>query len=231
MHADEEKRRYAMEKRKEYDYILFDLDGTLTDSKEGIQECIKFALDKEGIDYEPSVLDKMIGPPFRVSMREFLGLDMPMIEKLIAHYRGEYAEYGWQHNKVYDGVTDMLATLKKAGKTLAVATSKPIKFTDMIVKGFDLEKYFDYVGAASSDVSREAKCDVIENVLVNLGVKDRSKVLMVGDRKYDIEGARACKIDCCAVLYGYGNKNEFVENGATYIVEKPSDVVKLVLNQ
>lgn len=218
-----------MGKCKDYDYILFDLDGTLTDSKEGIQECIKYALDTEGIDYEPSVLDKMIGPPFRVSMKEFLGLDMPMVEKLIAHYRGEYSKYGWMHNKVYDGVPDMLAALKNAGKTLAVATSKPVKFTNMIMKGFDLEKYFDYVGAASSDVSREAKCDVIENVLEILGVKDRSKVLMVGDRKYDIEGAKVCKIDCCAVLYGYGSKKEFVENGATYIAEKPCNVVDLVL--
>lgn len=215
---------------KNYDYILFDLDGTLTDSKVGIQECIRYALDHENIPYTTAVLDKMIGPPFRVSMHEFLGLDMPTIEKLISLYRGEYEKYGWQHNEVYDGVEDMLTAIKNAGKKLAVATSKPIKFTDMIMKGFGLEKYFDYIGGASSDTSKEAKCDVIASVLENLKVQDKSKVLMVGDRKYDIDGASICGIDSAGVLYGYGNEKEFEEHNATYILQKPCDVVKLVLN-
>ena len=136
---------------KNYDYILFDLDGTLIDSKPGIVECIRFALDHEGVPYTSEILDKMIGPPFRVSMHDFLGQDEKSIEKLISLYRGEYEKYGWQHCVVFDGVKDMLAALKSAGKRLAVATSKPIKFTNMIVKGFDLEKYFDVVGGASSD--------------------------------------------------------------------------------
>lgn len=216
---------------KNYDYILFDLDGTLTDSKKGIQECIRFALDSEKIPYTPEVLDKMIGPPFRVSMHDFLGLDMPMIEKLIGLYRGEYEKYGWKHNEVYDGVEEMLSSLKRAGKKLAVATSKPIKFTNMIMKGFGLEKYFDYIGGASSDTSKEAKCDVIASVLENLDVIDKTKVLMVGDRMYDIEGARLCGVDCAAVLYGYGSENEFVEHKATYILKTTKDIVKLVLNQ
>lgn len=215
---------------KNYDYILFDLDGTLTDSKVGIQECIKFALDTKGIQYENSVLDKMIGPPFRISMHDFLGLEMPMIEELIGLYRGEYEKYGWAHNSVYDGVRETLETLKKSGKKLAVATSKPQKFTNQIIKGFDLEKYFDFVGAASSDTSKELKCDVIASVLDALNVEDKSKVLMVGDRMYDIDGAHIVGVDVCAVLYGYGNKEEFVEHNATYIVEKPQDIIKLVEN-
>lgn len=215
---------------KNYDYILFDLDGTLTDSKVGIQECIKFALDTKGIKYENSVLDKMIGPPFRISMHDFLGLEMPMIEELIGLYRGEYEKYGWAHNSVYDGVRETLETLKKYGKKLAVATSKPQKFTNQIMKGFDLEKYFDFIGAASSDTSKELKCDVIASVLDALKVEDKSKVLMVGDRMYDIDGAHIVGVDVCAVLYGYGNREEFVEHNATYIVEKPQDIIKLVQN-
>lgn len=214
---------------KEYDYILFDLDGTLTDSKPGIVECIAYALEKENIPYTQSILDKMVGPPFRVSMKEYFGLDMPMIEKLIEIYRGVYEVSGYKNCKVFDGVREMLQTLKDAGKTLAVATSKPIKFTNLIMRDFDLGKYFDFVGGASSDASKEAKRDVVRMVLDNLKVEAKSKVLMVGDRLYDIEGAHLEGIDCAAVLYGYGNREEFERYNAEYILETPKDVVNLVL--
>lgn len=216
---------------KYYDYILFDLDGTLTDSKPGIIECIAYALEKENVPYTNQLLDKMVGPPFRVSMHDFLGLEMPEIEKLIGIYRGVYEEYGYKNCKVFEGVEQMLSALKNAGKVLGVATSKPIKFTQMIMRDFDLGKYFDYVAGASSDASKEAKSDVIQGALENLGVKDKSKVLMVGDRLYDIEGAHMQGIDCAAVLYGYGSKEEFEEYKAEYILAAPDDVVKLVLGK
>ena len=216
---------------KYYDYILFDLDGTLTDSKPGIIECIAYALEKENVPYTNPILDKMVGPPFRVSMHDFLGLEMPEIEKLIGIYRGVYEEYGYKNCKVFEGVEQMLSALKNAGKVLGVATSKPIKFTQMIMRDFDLGKYFDYVAGASSDASKEAKSDVIQGALENLGVKDKSKVLMVGDRLYDIEGAHMQGIDCAAVLYGYGSKEEFEEYKAEYILAAPDDVVKLVLGK
>lgn len=216
---------------KYYDYILFDLDGTLTDSKPGIIECIAYALEKENVPYTNQILDKMVGPPFRVSMHDFLGLEMPEIEKLIGIYRGVYEEYGYKNCKVFEGVEQMLSALKNAGKVLGVATSKPIKFTQMIMRDFDIGKYFDYVAGASSDASKEAKSDVIQGALENLGVKDKSKVLMVGDRLYDIEGAHMQGIDCAAVLYGYGSKEEFEEYKAEYILAAPDDVVKLVLGK
>ena len=216
---------------KYYDYILFDLDGTLTDSKPGIIECIAYALEKENVPYTNQILDKMVGPPFRVSMHDFLGLEMPEIEKLIGIYRGVYEEYGYKNCKVFEGVEQMLSALKNAGKVLGVATSKPIKFTQMIMRDFDLGKYFDYVAGASSDASKEAKSDVIQGALENLGVKDKSKVLMVGDRLYDIEEAHMQGIDCAAVLYGYGSKEEFEEYKAEYILAAPDDVVKLVLGK
>ena len=217
---------------KVYDYILFDLDGTITDSKPGIINCIKYALDGKGIKYpDESIFDKMVGPPFRVSMSEFLGLDMPMIEQLITLYRGKYEVDGWRQCKLYDGVVDMLAELQTAGKHLAVATSKPIKFTDIMVRELDLKKYFEFVGGASSDASRDSKADVINHVLKNLGVEDKSKVLMVGDRLYDIEGAKICGVDCAAVMWGYGSEEEFVKYGADYILNKPCDVVDFVLNR
>ena len=214
---------------KNYDYILFDFDGTLADSKPGIVNCIRHTLDKHGIAYTDAILDKMVGPPFRVSMKEFFGLELDQIEDLIADYRGEYATGGWRACSVYDGIEDALATLKAAGKHLAVATSKPIKFTSVIVDELGLKKYFEFVGGASADASKESKADVINLALENLGVKDKSKVLMVGDRLYDIVGAKECGIDVVAGLWGYGDREEFETYGATYIVDTPADVVKLVL--
>ena len=214
-----------------FEYILFDLDGTLIDSKRGIVKCIRYALDKKNIHYTDDLLDKMIGPPFRVSMHDFLGLEMPIIEQLISLYRGIYEVEGWKNCSLYEGVENMLKTLHGEGKRLAVATSKPIKFTNMIVDGFNLRQYFDFVGGASSDASREAKCDVIQACLDSLNVDDRSKVLMVWDRLYDIEGAHQCGVKCAAILYGYGNLEEFEEYKADYVLPMPNDVVQLVLGK
>lgn len=215
---------------KTYDYILFDLDGTVTDSKPGIITCIKYALDGKGIKYpDESIFDKMVGPPFRVSMKEFLGLDMPVIEQLISLYRGKYEVDGWKDCRIYDGMTDVFKTLKAAGKRLAIATSKPQKFTDIMIGGLELDKYFDFVGGATCDASKETKADVINLVLENLQAQDKSKVLMIGDRLYDIEGAHIVGVDCAAVMWGYGNAAEFEKYGAEYVLNSPDDILKLVL--
>lgn len=215
---------------KVYDYILFDLDGTVSDSKPGIISCIKHALDGKGIKHPPAeVFDKMVGPPFRVSMKEFLGLDMPMIEQLITLYRGKYEVDGWRDCRLYDGIVDVFKTLKANEKKLAIATSKPLKFTHLMIEGLGLTEYFDFIGGATCDASKETKADVIELVLENLKVDDVSKVLMLGDRLYDIEGAHALGVDCAAVMWGYGSREEFEEYGADYILDKPEDILKLVL--
>jgi len=216
---------------KEYDYILFDLDGTITDSKPGIITCIKYALDKKNIPYTNDILDKMIGPPFRVSMHDFLGLELPMIEELIYYYRSLYEIDGWKDCSVYNGVEEMFTQLQKAGKHLAVATSKPLKFTNIMIDGLNLRHYFEYVAGSTSDASKESKADVIQLCLDYFDIKDKSKVLMVGDRLYDIEGAHICGIDCVAELWGYGNKEEFIEYNADYIRKTPQEIVDLILNK
>ena len=215
---------------KNYDYILFDFDGTLADSKPGIVSCIRYALDKHGIQYTEAILDKMVGPPFRVSMKEFFGLELDEIEELITDYRGKYASGGWKTDcRVFDGIFDMLGALRHAGKHLAVATSKPIKFTNMIVHELGLTPYFEYVAGASADASKEAKSDVINLALDNLQAYDKSKVLMVGDRLYDIVGAKECGVDVAAVLWGYGDREEFEKYGADYIISTPQHLVKFIL--
>ena len=110
---------------KTYDYILFDLDGTITDSKPGIVNCIKYALDRHGIAYTSAILDKMVGPPFRVSMKEFFGLELDQIEELIKDYRSVYSTGGWRACKVYDGVFDMLAALKMQANALPLQPASP----------------------------------------------------------------------------------------------------------
>lgn len=211
-----------------YDYILFDLDGTVTDSKPGIVNCIRYALGKKGIECPDSIFDKMVGPPFRVSMHDFLGLEMPMIEELITLYRGVYEVDGWKQCRIYDGVIDMLEALKSAGKRLAIATSKPLKFTNIMIDGLGLRKYFDFVGGASCDASKETKADVINLVLESLGVKDLSRVLMVGDRLYDMDGARICGVDAAGVLWGYGDEEELKGHGAKYIFNSPRELATAV---
>ena len=216
---------------KYYDYILFDLDGTLTDSKPGIIECIAYALEKENVPYTNQILDKMVGPPFRVSMHDFLGLEMPEIEKLIGIYRGVYEEYGYKNCKVFEGVEQMLSALKNAGKVLGVATSKPIKFTQMIMRDFDLGKYFDYVAGASSDASKEAKSDVIQGALENLGVKDKSKVLMVGDRLYtDVAFGKNCGFVSVLVLSGETTADMLLKSKIKpdYVFDKVKDIVSML---
>lgn len=214
---------------KNYEYILFDLDGTLLDSKKGIVNCIKYALDSKGIKYTDDVLDKMIGPPFRVSMHDFLGLERDIIEELITLYRGRYAAGGWRECSIFDGVEDMLKSLLVAGKKLGLATSKPLKYARIMMDEMGLSKYFHFIGGASSDLSRELKCDIIQMNLDKMNITDKSKVLMVGDRLYDIEGAKICGVDCAAVLYGYGSREEFEKWGANYILSTPDDVVSLVV--
>lgn len=213
---------------KNYDVILFDLDGTLADSQEGIFHCIRYALDSKGISCPQETLNKMIGPPFRVSMKEFLGLDMPLIEELIKLYRGLYETDGWKESKVYPQVFDMLKALKGVGKRLAVATSKPMKFTSLMIEGLGLAPYFEFIGGASSDLSREAKKDIIELCIEEMAIEDKSRVLMVGDRLYDIVGAREAGVDVAGVLWGYGSKEEMEEYRPDYVFSSPSELAQAV---
>lgn len=212
-----------------FDAVLLDFDGTLADSMESILVCIKHALDGVGIPYTEEQLKKMVGPPFRVAMREMYGVtDEERVERLIKIYRTEYEHDGW-HCELFAGIEDMLSALRAHGVRLAVATSKPLKFTNQIVDGLDLRKYFDFVGGAESDNSRDSKADVIEYVLAALAPIDRSRVLMVGDRLYDIDGAKRTGVASAGVLWGYGDRAELEAHGADYIVDKPEDIVSLVL--
>ncbi len=213
-----------------YDTVFFDLDGTITDSKPGILKCIRHALDAKGVPYTEEQLDQMVGPPFRVSMRDILGVtDTAIIEDMIRLYRGEYEVSGWRDCTVYTGMRELFARLKEGGMRLAVATSKPLRFTVMMLDGLELSRYFDFIGGAESDSSRDSKIAVIRYVMENLGMRSPEGALMVGDRLYDMDGAKEAGMHSAGVLWGYGGREELIAHGADYLFSSPEKLGDFLL--
>ena len=211
-----------------YDYFLFDLDGTLTDPGLGITNSVAYALGKYGITVEDRrELYPFIGPPLRQSFSEFYGFDEEKTKEEVAFYREYFSEKGLFENEVYEGIPEVLSQLKQAGKKLLVATSKPEEFTNRILEHFGLAEYFDFVAGATMDETRNEKADIIAYALEQIADADKSKIVMVGDRKFDILGARENGIDSIGVLYGYGLRTELEEAQATHIVEKPEELLRL----
>lgn len=213
---------------KIYEVIAFDLDGTLTEPSKGLVASFKFALDKMNINYGyEENLKKFIGPPLREVWQETYGLSRDEAEKAVQIFRGYFAEYGWWNNEMYDGIPELLETLKSCGKKIILATSKPEIFAKKILELFKIDKYFDFIGGASTDTSRDKKHQVLEYSLKSVGVtslKDKNKCILVGDRKFDAEGAKICNIDSLGVLYGHGSYEEISTCGFTHFVKTVKDV-------
>ena len=206
--------------------VLFDLDGTITDSGSGIINSVKYALKKAGRKIPPEdELRKFIGPPLQEQFMKCCGIEEKEAAEMVALYREYYQEEGIFDNRVYDGVMEMLKTLKEAGLKIVMATSKPEKFAKMIAEHFGFAKYFDLI-----DGARTKKQEVIQYVLEQCKEKDREKIRMVGDRCYDMEGANREGIRAIGVLYGYGSKEELEEAGADGLAETPEEVVRMILN-
>lgn len=214
-----------------YKYVLFDLDGTLTDPGIGITNSVMYALKKFEIEEENRAsLYKFIGPPLLESFDKYYGLSPEECQQALVYYREYFRPKGLYENEVYDGIKELLVELKERGKTLLLATSKPEEFAIEILKHFDLYQYFDFVAGATMDESRVKKADVIDYALENCGILDLSMAVMVGDREHDVLGAKAIGMDSIGVLYGYGDLEEHKNAGATYIAEKPEDILKIILS-
>ena len=212
-----------------YETILFDLDGTLTDPGLGITNSVAYALKKWNIEVKDrSELYKYIGPPLIESFEKFCGFTHDDAVLSLKYYREYFAEKGLFENEVYDGIADMLQYLKKQGKRLVVATSKPEVYAKKILEHFDLYKYFDFLAGATFDEKRVKKKDVIDYALKICGIEDLSKVVMIGDREHDVIGAACFGIDSVGVLWGYGSREELEAAGATYIAEKIEDIQKII---
>ena len=212
-----------------YQYILFDLDGTLTNPEIGITSSVMYALEKFNIKVEDrKELHPFIGPPLGDSFQRYYGLSEEESQLAIKYYRERFSVKGLYENEVYEGVDKLLQQLKEGGKTVIIATSKPEEFTLKILKHFDLLKYFDYVAGATMDGSRGEKADVIRYALKISGIKDKSKAIMIGDRKYDILGAKENGLDSIGVLFGFGDYEELSKAGADYVVKSVEEILEYV---
>ena len=214
-----------------WDVILFDLDGTVTDPKEGITKCAAFALSHFGIHVEdPDTLTFFIGPPLLETFGEHYGLNEAQALEAIDLYRQRFSSVGWAENVPYPGIADCLAQLKAAGKTLMIATSKPETFAVKILEHFGLAQYFDFICGVSMDNPRQTKADVIRIALEKGNVADLSRAVMVGDRKHDIEGGHEVGLKAIGVLYGYGDREEHEKHQDDYIVENIAQLTRLLLS-
>jgi phosphoglycolate phosphatase len=213
-----------------YEYILFDLDGTLTDPAIGITNSVMYALNKYGIEVSNrSELYKFIGAPFGDSFERYYGFSKEGAKIAVQYYREYYKDKGIFENLVYDGFEELLSILKVNGKTLIVATSKPEVFAKQIVEHFDIAKYFDCIAGSNLDGSRVKKDEVISYALERCNITDKSKVIMIGDREHDIIGAKKVGVRSMGVLFGYGGKAELENAGADFLVETVSDIKNVLL--
>ena len=218
--------------------VLFDLDGTLTDPKLGITSSVQYALRALGIE-EPSLdrLEPFIGPPLADSFREFYGLEGERLATAIDKYRERFATQGIFENEIYPGIPQMLADLKAKDKILAIASSKPTLFVEQILEHFEIRKYFDHVVGSNMDGTRGTKEEVVEETLRQMltvemtPAQKRDAVAMVGDRKFDIEGASVHGITSVGVLFGYAPEGELEEAGADYIVNSVKSLQVLLTLQ
>ena len=212
-----------------YNTILFDLDGTLTDSEPGIINSIEYALKKYDIEIEKKAdLRKFLGPPLKESFKQFCAFSEEKAEQAVEFYREYFREKGIFENNVYQGVVELLEALKAQNKKLIVATSKPEPFTYRILEHFDLLKYFDFVAGSNMDNTRCKKDEVIAYALNSCGITDLQSVVMIGDREHDIIGANKVGIASIGVLYGYGDLQELETAGATYIAKDTNEIYEIV---
>ena len=217
------------------EYLLFDLDGTLTDPKLGITTCVQYALHSFGIE-EPDLdkLEPFIGPPLKDSFMQFYNMEEKQAEAAVDKYRERFQDIGLFENEIYAGIKEMLRTLKKKGMHLAVASSKPTVFVERILEHFKIRKYFEVVVGSELDGRRVNKDEVVQEALSQLfagGIVERDKVYMIGDRKFDIEGARAQGVESIGVSYGYGSIEELKEAKADYIVRTVGELENLLYRE
>lgn len=215
-----------------YRTLLFDLDGTLTNPKEGITKCIQYALSYFGVEEsDRDKLTRFIGPPLLESFQDYYGFDEEKAQMAVAKYRERFAPTGIFENELYDGIVDLMAELKKNGYITALATSKPEGFARTILEHFGLAQYFDVIVGSSMDHTRNTKTAVIKEVLriLNYEEDDLKTTVMIGDRKHDIIGAKNCGLDSIGVYYGFASPGELEAAGASLTVETVEELRRTLL--
>lgn len=214
-----------------YSHLFFDLDGTLTNPKEGITRSVEYALQSFGLQVENrDALCCFIGPPLVESFQSFYHFTPEQAQQGLIKYRERFSKIGIWENQPYPGIEKMLAALRQAGYRLAVATSKPTVFAKQILKRFGYLEYFDFVSGSELDGTHNQKWEVIAAALEYFGVEP-SCALMIGDTRYDAEGAARCGVDCVGVLYGFGTRETLEKAGAVGIAESVAELQSMLLRR
>ena len=218
-----------MRRKLDYDWLLFDLDGTLTDPFEGITRSVEYALNAFGIEVEDRrTLAPFIGPPLVESLTERYGFTMEDAVAAVAKYREYFAVKGLYENELFEGIPELLNDCRKAGYKISMATSKPTHYAKIIAEHFDIARYFDAIHGSSLDATRITKSSVVAEAVREEGL-DPERALMIGDRRHDVEGAREHGIKTVGVLYGYGSFEEHTAAGAAYIVKDLDELRELLI--
>lgn len=209
--------------------LLFDLDGTLTDPRDGITRCVQYALSCQGVHVDDlGRLECFIGPPLKQSFIDFYGFDAEQAQAAVDDYRVRFGRTGMFENVLYDGIVDLLADLKSSGRQLFVATSKPWFYARQIVQHFELDRYFCSVYGSELDGMRTEKHALIAHILREEDI-DPSDALMIGDRSFDLIGARHNGVANAAVGYGYGSREELVAEAPDYYFPTLADMQQTLL--
>lgn len=213
-----------------FDYIIFDFDGTIADTGEGILKSLQYSFIAMG-DPAPDLRDlkKFIGPPVYYSYTHFYGISDDKVDLYIKKYRERYREKGIYESKVYPGLKELIEVLKEKGIKVGIASSKPENLIYSVSDYLGITDMFDVIVGVKSDNSKHStKAGLIVQAVDDLAAKDKNKVLMVGDRLFDIDGAHEAGIKCCGALWGYGSREEFEEHAADFIVKQPKEILNIL---
>jgi phosphoglycolate phosphatase len=204
-------------------HLLFDLDGTVTDPKQGIVACIRHALRRMDIEIAPNIkLESYIGPPLRDTFRSLCGDDSD-VEVAVAFYRERFSTIGLFENRVYDGIPLCLEQLRGKVKTIHLATSKPRIYAEQIIQHFELERYFDVIYGSELDGRLDDKTELIHHILKREKL-NAANTVMIGDRSFDVIGARNNNVKAIGVLWGYGSEAELDQAGAHQTCRHPAEL-------
>ena len=213
-----------------FDYVIFDFDGTVADTGEGILKSLQYSFVAMG-DPAPELkdLEKFIGPPVYYSYTHFYGVPEEKVDLYVKKYRERYREKGIYESKVYDGLVELINSLKENGIKVGIASSKPESLIHSVGDYLGITDLFDAIVGVKTDNSKHSsKAGLISQAMTDLGATDKNKVLMVGDRCFDIDGAHEAGVKCCAALWGYGDEEEFKAHNADFIVKYPKEIKNLI---
>lgn len=216
------------------DICLFDLDGTLIDSAPGILNCVDHALSFYGItEKDPAIRNEFLGPPLYNTFMRVYGFSHEQALEAVEHYRERFRPIGVLENTLYPGIRDLLTSLHAHGKTVVLATSKPLPFARIILDHYEITGLFDFIGGGDISGKRALKSEVLEYILAEngWGEADKPRMVMIGDRRFDVEGAKALGLDCVGVLYGYGSREELLQAGADALAGSPAELLSLLLKK